>query len=193
MRSKILLFSFRFCLLFFVLLIPWQYICPYYTSLIILTALKLSQILTTLPPLIPELLEDETLYIHIDRMWIHLDVARLAGPIPIFIGLMFSSSAISLISRMKAIFIGVCILFCCQCAYAICIVYEQLYRSYHRSIQQGINMSEILEYSSDGMGVGISSCYIILSNDLLLLSCLWVILVCCHKRPSDVSFPLSLL
>jgi hypothetical protein len=124
----------------------------------ILTTLKLSQMLTTLPPLIPELLEDETLYIHIDRMWIHLDVARLAGPIPIFISLMFASSAISLFSRMKNILIGVCILFGCQCAYAICIVYEQLYRSYHRSIQQGINMSEILEYSPDGMGVGISSC-----------------------------------
>ena len=148
---------------------------------------------TTLPPLIPELLEDNTIYLHIDRIWIHLDVARLAGPIPIFVSLMLSSSAISLISRMKAIFIGVCILFCCQSAYTICIVYEQLYRSYHRSIQQGINMSEILEFSPDGMGFGISSFYIILSNDLLLLSCLWAILVCCYKRPSDVSFPLSLL
>jgi hypothetical protein len=146
-----------------------------------------------LPPLIPELLEDDTLYLHIDRIWIHLEVARLADPIPIFVSLMLSSSAVALISRMKAIILGIFILFCCQSVYTLCIVYEQLYRWYHRSIQQGINMSEILEYSSDGMGVGLSSFHIILSNDLLLLSCLWVILICCYKRPSDTSFPLSLL
>jgi hypothetical protein len=148
---------------------------------------------TTLPPLIPELLEDNTLHLHIDRIWIHLDVARLAGTIPIFVSLMLSSSAVALISRMKGIIMGIVILFYCQGVYALCIVYEQLYRWYHQSIQQGINMSEILEYSPEGMGFGLSSFHIILSNDLLLLSCLWAILICCHKRPSDNSFPLSLL
>ena len=193
LRSKITRFTIRFCLFFSALLVPWRIICPYYSALLISAAVRLAQIFTTLPPLIPELLEDNTLYLHIDRIWIHLDVARLTGPIPIFVSLMLSSSAIALISRMKAILLGISVIFCCQSVCTLCIVYEQLYCWYHRSIQQGINMSEILEYNPDGMGFGLNSFYIILSNDLLLLSCLWAILVCCHKRPSDTSFPVSLL
>jgi hypothetical protein len=126
-------------------------------------------------------------------VWIHIDINRLAGPIPIYVALLFSSSGIALLQRMKATLMGTFILFWCQSIYAICIVYDQLYSIQGSFIEQGVNMAEIMEYNRDGMGFLLSSLYIILANELLLLSCLWLTMVYLLKRSSDTPFPLSLL
>ena len=172
---------------------PWKFICQYYSALIVASVLKIGNLFTSLPPLIPELLDDNTIYMYIDRIWIHLDINRLSGPVPIFVSLMISSTAVALIPRIKAIMIGIYILFTFQSIYALCIVYEQLYRWYDRSMQQGINMSEIIKYRPDGMGFTLTLLYTVLSNDLLIISCLWAVLIYFQNRQSNLKFPFNLL
>lgn len=186
-------FALRFCVFYALFLTAWELVRPYHDALLISLVITAGQVFTTLPPILPELLDDSSFHLHLGQIWVHLTPSGLTSNTPVFAALMMATSALPTMSRMKTTARGIGVLLCAQVLSALFLIYDQLHRAYFTAIRKGIEMREIFEYNPANSGLVTVLKHMALASDFLLPLCLWVVLAYWLKRESAQTFPLALL
>ena len=192
-RVKMTRFAVRSCLFYAFVLTAWLLVRSYHDALVISFVITAGRVFTTLPPILPELMGDNTCCLHLGRITIQLAPYCLTAATPTFSALMMATSAVPAMRRMKATALGIGVLFCIQVLFVLFLIYDNLYAAYPIAVRKGIDMKEIFEYDPDRTGLLTTLIHLLLASDCLLPLCLWVVLVYGLKRKSGPSFPLALL
>ena len=192
-RAEIPRFAVRFCLFYALVLTAWYLVRPYHNALVISFVITAGRVFTTLPPILPELMGDNTCCMHLGRIIVHLAPYRFTAATPTFAALMMATSAVPPMRRIKTTALGIGILFCIQVLFALFLIYDHLYIAYPIAVREGIDMKEIFEHNPGSMGLSATLIHLLLASDCLLPLCLWVVLVYGLKHKSGQAFPLALL
>lgn len=192
-RAEIPRFAVRFCLFYALVLTAWYLVRPYHNALVISSVITAGRVFTTLPPILPELMGDNTCCLHLGRIIIQLAPYCLTAATPTFSALMMATSAVPAMCRMKATALGIGVLLCIQVLFVLLLIYDHLYAAYPIAVRKGIDMKEIFEYDPGRTGLLTTLIHLLMASDCLLPLCLWVVLVYWLKRKSGPAFALALL
>lgn len=183
----------RFIFIYTVVQILWYYFYLYYHSLLINAVIEVARKITFLPPILPELTDNNAIYLRVGRIVFLPVLSYFNNTTPLFISLMLSSSGIQLIPKMKMIFYGTTFLFITQVLSVYYQLYKWFFRYYQKMLRAGVKVNEFLDYNPGRADYFMNTIHYQMVCHYILPLCVWMIMVYYLKRRVDSNFPTILL
>lgn len=192
-NSEFLRFTLRFVLFYMSFLVLWKYVHLYYEAPLFYLTTKACNFILNLPLEQPELSSDGRLCIRLCDFIYYPKLQWYTVSTLTVLPLLFATSSIRWLSRIKMVFTAIWLLSIYQVLYIIVDIYAWLFRNYQSWIKKGVNAYQIIEYNQKFADFFFSSVYYLMIFQGVIIIGLWIGLVYFYKKRSIKKMPWVLL